>query len=207
MLKDRKGFVRIAVEEGIDGGIVPVYHFGNTKIFDFVPQVRALLRAPVQGPRGPAATSAASLPPLTRLPPAQCLAHVHLVWPPPPNSPLPCSPPPPRPPAAPPPPPPAPQSLQKTSRRLRSALGFLVGRWGLPVPRQVDLYMVSGPPIPVTKMARDHPDFDVSGGARGRVIWPGFGGSTLAGFGSLARPRPRACAISLCPTRFPVVFG
>lgn len=30
-----------------------------------------------------------------------------------------------------------PQSLQRTSRKLRSALGFLVGRWGLPVPKQV----------------------------------------------------------------------
>lgn len=43
VLKDRKGFVRIAVEEGLDGGIVPVYHFGNTKVFDFVPQVRGVV--------------------------------------------------------------------------------------------------------------------------------------------------------------------
>jgi len=40
ILKDRKGFVRIAVEEGLHGGIVPVYHFGNTQVFDFMPQVR-----------------------------------------------------------------------------------------------------------------------------------------------------------------------
>lgn len=40
VLRDRKGFVRIAVEEGLDGGIVPVYHYGNTKVFDFMPQVR-----------------------------------------------------------------------------------------------------------------------------------------------------------------------
>lgn len=38
MLKSRKGFVRVAVEEGIDGGLVPVYHFGNTAILDFAPQ-------------------------------------------------------------------------------------------------------------------------------------------------------------------------
>lgn len=38
VLRDRKGFVRIAVEEGLDGGIVPVYHYGNTKVFDFMPQ-------------------------------------------------------------------------------------------------------------------------------------------------------------------------
>ena len=92
VLRDRKGFVRIAVEEGLDGGIVPVYHFGNTQVFDFFPQ-----------------------------------------------------------------------SLQKTSRKLRSALGFLVGRWGLPVPRRAELYMVSGPPVPVPKVARDSPEFDVRG--------------------------------------------
>jgi 2-acylglycerol O-acyltransferase 2 len=32
MLANRKGFVRVAVEEGLDGGIVPVYHFGNTQV-------------------------------------------------------------------------------------------------------------------------------------------------------------------------------
>eukprot|EP00955_Chlamydomonas_euryale_P100732 365303-Chlamydomonas_euryale.AAC.19 len=30
MVLTRKGFVRVAVEEGIDGGIVPVYHMGNS---------------------------------------------------------------------------------------------------------------------------------------------------------------------------------
>ncbi|WIA23473.1 hypothetical protein OEZ85_000218 [Tetradesmus obliquus] len=38
MLANRKGFVRVAVEQGLDGGIVPVYHFGNTQVFDFWPQ-------------------------------------------------------------------------------------------------------------------------------------------------------------------------
>eukprot|EP00879_Flechtneria_rotunda_P014757 GHRR01015421.1.p1 GENE.GHRR01015421.1~~GHRR01015421.1.p1 ORF type:complete len:285 (+),score=59.03 GHRR01015421.1:1233-2087(+) len=37
-LLERKGFVKIAVEEGLDGGIIPVYHYGNTKVFDFWPQ-------------------------------------------------------------------------------------------------------------------------------------------------------------------------
>ncbi|KAG2439722.1 hypothetical protein HYH02_010600 [Chlamydomonas schloesseri] len=41
MLKDRKGFVRVAVEEGVDGGIVPVYHFGNSQVLDFGPQAMA----------------------------------------------------------------------------------------------------------------------------------------------------------------------
>jgi 2-acylglycerol O-acyltransferase 2 len=31
-LLDRKGFVRIAVEQGLEGGIIPVYHFGNTQV-------------------------------------------------------------------------------------------------------------------------------------------------------------------------------
>ena len=32
MLRTRKGFVRVAVEEGLDGGIVPVFHFGNSQV-------------------------------------------------------------------------------------------------------------------------------------------------------------------------------
>jgi 2-acylglycerol O-acyltransferase 2 len=31
-----QGFIRIAIEMGIDG-IVPVYHFGNSQILDFGP--------------------------------------------------------------------------------------------------------------------------------------------------------------------------
>ncbi|GLC45911.1 hypothetical protein PLESTF_000711500 [Pleodorina starrii] len=38
MVRDRKGFVRVAVEEGVDGGIVPVFHFGNSRVLDFGPQ-------------------------------------------------------------------------------------------------------------------------------------------------------------------------
>jgi hypothetical protein len=36
-----------------------------------------------------------------------------------------------------------PQSLASVARKQRSALGFLVGRWGTPLPRKVPLYMVS----------------------------------------------------------------
>ena len=32
MLRERKGFVRVAVEQGLDGGLIPVYHFGNTQV-------------------------------------------------------------------------------------------------------------------------------------------------------------------------------
>ena len=41
MLLTRKGFVRVAVEEGAD--IVPVFHFGNSSILDFWPQSLANL--------------------------------------------------------------------------------------------------------------------------------------------------------------------
>jgi len=36
-----------------------------------------------------------------------------------------------------------PQTLANAARKYRSALGFLVGRWGTPVPRKIPLYMVS----------------------------------------------------------------
>jgi hypothetical protein len=39
-------------------------------------------------------------------------------------------------------------------------LGYLIGRWGLPLARPVPLYMVSGVPIPVKKVAKDSPEFD-----------------------------------------------
>eukprot|EP00877_Chromochloris_zofingiensis_P005689 jgi/Chrzof1/15120/Cz09g27290.t1_DGAT2D[v5.2] len=90
-LRSRKGFVRIAVEEGLNGGLIPVYHFGNTQIFDF-----------------------------------------------------------------------APQSMAGISRKYQVSLGFLVGRWGLPVPRKQPLYMVSGAPIPVPKVAKDSPEFEAT---------------------------------------------
>ena len=32
MLQSRKGFIRVAVEEGLDGGLVPVYHYGNSLV-------------------------------------------------------------------------------------------------------------------------------------------------------------------------------
>ena len=39
---------------------------------------------------------------------------------------------------------------------------MLIGRWGLPVPRQAPLYMVSGAPIPVPEVARDDPGFEAA---------------------------------------------
>ena len=35
-LRDRKGFVRLAVEAGAD--LVPCYHFGNSQLFRFGPR-------------------------------------------------------------------------------------------------------------------------------------------------------------------------
>jgi diacylglycerol O-acyltransferase 2, plant len=45
------------------------------------------------------------------------------------------------------------------ARRLGAALGVLIGRWGLPVPRRVPLMMASGKAIPVEKVSRDDPRF------------------------------------------------
>ncbi len=45
-----------------------------------------------------------------------------------------------------------PQGLQSVSRKYRTALGFITGRWGLPIPRQVPLWMVAGKPITVRKV-------------------------------------------------------
>lgn len=36
-----------------------------------------------------------------------------------------------------------PKGLAGVARKYRTALGFLVGRWGAPVPRQVPLFLVS----------------------------------------------------------------
>lgn len=52
-----------------------------------------------------------------------------------------------------------PSFLMPHARRLGAALGVLIGRWGLPVPRRVPLMMVSGKAIPVERVARDDPRF------------------------------------------------
>eukprot|EP00798_Chlamydomonas_sp_ICE-L_P016836 gene16836-23116_t len=78
VLRSRKGFVRIAVEVGCSGGIIPVYHFGNTQLMD---------------------------------------------W--------------------------APRSAQAISRKMRAAFGLMWGRYGLPIPRELPLYMVCGKAITV----------------------------------------------------------
>jgi diacylglycerol O-acyltransferase 2, plant len=87
-VRNRKGFVRMAIETGADG-IVPVYHFGNSQTLDF-----------------------------------------------------------------------GPESLSAFSRKIRASFGFLYGRWGLPLPRRVPILMVTGTPIEVPHMEKDHPDFD-----------------------------------------------
>lgn len=86
-LKDRKGFVRIAVEHGVD--LIPCYMFGVNQCLDFGPP-----------------------------------------W------------------------------LQRLSRRLRASLGVIYGVWGLPIPRRVPIFKVTGKPLVVgPPMRKDHPDF------------------------------------------------
>ncbi|GAX82788.1 hypothetical protein CEUSTIGMA_g10214.t1 [Chlamydomonas eustigma] len=45
-----------------------------------------------------------------------------------------------------------PQWLSDMSRKLRVSLGYLHGRWGLPLPRAVPIYLVHGKPVPVPKV-------------------------------------------------------
>lgn len=86
-LKDRKGFVRIALEHGTP--ILPVYMFGANQVLDFGPP-----------------------------------------W------------------------------LQRLSRKMRASVGIIYGRWGLPVPRRVPIFQVTGKPLDVgPAMRKDHPDF------------------------------------------------
>eukprot|EP00879_Flechtneria_rotunda_P004839 GHRR01005112.1.p1 GENE.GHRR01005112.1~~GHRR01005112.1.p1 ORF type:complete len:440 (+),score=147.49 GHRR01005112.1:185-1504(+) len=86
-LKDRKGFVRIALEHGTD--ILPVYMFGANQVLDFGPS-----------------------------------------W------------------------------LQRVSRKLRASVGMIMGVWGLPIPRRVPIFMVTGKPLAVgPALRKDHPHF------------------------------------------------
>lgn len=86
-LKDRKGFIRIALEHGVD--VLPVYMFGVNQALDFGPP-----------------------------------------W------------------------------LQRISRKMRASLGVIYGAWGLPIPRRVPIFMVTGRPMPVgPPMRKDDPAF------------------------------------------------
>jgi 2-acylglycerol O-acyltransferase 2 len=87
-LKDRKGFVRIALEHGVP--LLPVYMFGANQVLDFGPP-----------------------------------------W------------------------------LQRISRRMRASVGMIYGVWGLPIPRRLPIFKVTGTPMPVgPAMRKDHPDFN-----------------------------------------------
>jgi hypothetical protein len=86
-LKDRKGFVRIALEHGVP--ILPVYMFGANQVLDFGPP-----------------------------------------W------------------------------LQRLSRRMRASVGMIYGAWGLPIPRRLPIFKVTGRPLEVgPPMRKDHPNF------------------------------------------------
>lgn len=50
--------------------------------------------------------------------------------------------------------------LQRLSRKMRASVGIIYGRWGLPVPRRVPIFQVTGKPLQVgPAMRKDHPDF------------------------------------------------
>lgn len=64
-----------------------------------------------------------------------------------------------------------PSFLMPHARRLGAALGVLIGRWGLPVPRRVPLMMASGKAIHVEQVARDDPRFAAAvDAAHARVV-------------------------------------
>ena len=79
-IRDRKGFVRLAVEHGAP--LLPVYHFGNSQLMRW-------------GPR----------------------------------------------------------SLERLARKWRVSIGWMRGRFGLPMPHRVPLFMAVGTPIPVPHLA------------------------------------------------------
>lgn len=97
-INKRKGFVRVAVEEGV--AMVPAYHFGNSQLLSFGPK-----------------------------------------W------------------------------LRRLGRRLRLALGWGYGPWGLPIPHAWPLFMAVGRAVEVQKVARDDPGFDAAvDEAHGRFV-------------------------------------
>jgi hypothetical protein len=51
------------------------------------------------------------------------------------------------------------QFLEPYGRKWRFSLGLLYGIFSLPIPRRVELMMVVGPPVTVTKVARSDPSF------------------------------------------------
>lgn len=53
-----------------------------------------------------------------------------------------------------------PSFLQGISRKLRVSLGHLHGRFGLPLPRELPIFLVHGHPIQVPKTKKGDPDFE-----------------------------------------------
>jgi hypothetical protein len=166
----RKGFVRIAVEHGVP--LLPVYHFGNSRLLNFGPKVRMRARGWGQvGAKGgfgsnvggctwaraPAPrreTSCLQQAPLLRSnghSAAGTAADAPALHSPPTG---PCS--------SPLPPRAAAQFLEPLSRRVRASIGLITGRWGLPLPYKVPLHMVVGDLVPVPCLPRDHPGFEAA---------------------------------------------
>ena len=52
-----------------------------------------------------------------------------------------------------------PKFLEKPARKLQCAMGIIVGRWGLPIPKKVMIMTVAGKAIEVEKMDRNDPRY------------------------------------------------
>lgn len=53
-----------------------------------------------------------------------------------------------------------PKSLEPLARKIKCALGVIVGRFGLPIPKKVMIMSVIGQSIPVPKVDKHDPNFD-----------------------------------------------
>ena len=53
-----------------------------------------------------------------------------------------------------------PKWLEPYARKMKCAVGVIVGRWGLPIPKKEMLMAVLGKKIEVKKLSRDDPKFD-----------------------------------------------
>lgn len=160
-MRGRKGFARIAIEEGIDG-IIPVYYFGKSEKEKEGERARGTTLSACR--RRQLRLLISHTHPVHALPPCSWTHkqhHAHTKY------------------HARPPSPPflhaappgqsqvlsfGPSWLQGASRKLRASIGIMYGVLGLPIPRPAPIYMVSGKPVPVPRGVdkADKPAFDAA---------------------------------------------